>query len=164
MADVDHPKTHVEDQVEKGDVTLPRKQPLSPQHEGIDPLTESDTMYPAENTKADSTKLSKKLANTPYEAPASDPANQPVNADDSDTPASDTQESVTDQSNDTHQAADSADRKATEEAGDNDSGKLPRDAQVANRVSSDKQNTSASNKPATQDKPAGTTDSKTTDK
>lgn len=46
MADRDHPKTHVEDQ----DLDGPRKQPLSPRHEGIDPLTESDTMYPAERT------------------------------------------------------------------------------------------------------------------
>jgi hypothetical protein len=56
MADVDHPKTHVEDQ----DLEAPRKQPESPQHEGIDPLTESDTMYPAENTKDLSEKLSRK--------------------------------------------------------------------------------------------------------
>ena len=42
MADVDHPKTHVENQE---DVTLPREQPESPKHEGIDPLTEGDTMY-----------------------------------------------------------------------------------------------------------------------
>lgn len=48
MADRKHPKTHVEDQ----DLDKPRKQPLSPQHEGIDPLTESDTMYPAENVKS----------------------------------------------------------------------------------------------------------------
>lgn len=52
MADVDHPKTHVEEQVKNGDVELPRKQPESPKHEGIDPLTESDTMYPAENVQA----------------------------------------------------------------------------------------------------------------
>lgn len=56
MADVDHPKTHVEDQ----DVDLPRKQPESPKHEGIDPLTESDTMYPAENTKDASARLNKR--------------------------------------------------------------------------------------------------------
>lgn len=40
MADRKHPKTHVEDQDIKG----LREQPLSPQHEGIDPLTEGDTM------------------------------------------------------------------------------------------------------------------------
>lgn len=58
MADRDHPKTHVEDQ----DLKKPRKQPLSPQREGIDPLTESDTMYSAENVKADAEKLRKKQA------------------------------------------------------------------------------------------------------
>lgn len=47
MADVDHPKTHVEDQ----DIELPRKQPESPHREGIDPLTEGDTMYPREDVK-----------------------------------------------------------------------------------------------------------------
>lgn len=56
MADADHPKTHVEDQ----DVKLPRKQPESPKHEGIDPLTESDTMYPAEDVKGNAEKLAKK--------------------------------------------------------------------------------------------------------
>lgn len=56
MADREHPKTHVEDQ----DVDLPRKQPESPKHEGIDPLTESDTMYPRTNTKTDSEKLARK--------------------------------------------------------------------------------------------------------
>ena len=53
MADVDHPKTHVEDQ----DIDLPRKQPESPKREGIDPLTESDTMYPAENVKANAARF-----------------------------------------------------------------------------------------------------------
>lgn len=56
MADRDHPKTHVEDQ----DLEAPRKQPLSPQHEGIDPLTESDTMYPAENVKDGAARFHKK--------------------------------------------------------------------------------------------------------
>jgi hypothetical protein len=56
MADVDHPKTHVEDQ----DVDLPRKQPESPKREGIDPLTESDTMYPAENVKSNAARFNKK--------------------------------------------------------------------------------------------------------
>lgn len=59
MADVDHPKTHVEDQ----DLSSPRKQPESPQHEGIDPLTESDTMYPRNDTKTDIEKASEKAAN-----------------------------------------------------------------------------------------------------
>lgn len=48
MADRAHPKTHVEDQ----DIDGLRKQPLSPRNEGIDPLTESDTMLPREDTKA----------------------------------------------------------------------------------------------------------------
>lgn len=56
MADREHPKTHVENDK---DVDLPRKQPLSPQHEGIDPLTESDTMYSRENVKADAEKFAK---------------------------------------------------------------------------------------------------------
>lgn len=46
MADRENPNKHVEDQKLKGGV---RKQPLSPIGEGIDPLTESDTMYPAED-------------------------------------------------------------------------------------------------------------------
>jgi hypothetical protein len=62
MADVDHPKTHVEDQIAKGDIDLPRTQPESPQREGIDPLTEGDTLYPAENTKELSEKLDRKEA------------------------------------------------------------------------------------------------------
>jgi len=57
MADVDHPNTHVENQE---DVDLPRKQPESPKHSGIDPLTEGDTMYPSTNTKADSSRLNNK--------------------------------------------------------------------------------------------------------
>ena len=40
MADRKHPSAHVKDQDIKG----LREQPLSPQHEGIDPLTEGDTM------------------------------------------------------------------------------------------------------------------------
>lgn len=56
MADVDHPKTHVEDQ----DIDLPRKQPESPKREGIDPLTESDTMFPAENVQENAEKFNKK--------------------------------------------------------------------------------------------------------
>lgn len=69
MADIDHPKTHVEDDK---DVKLPRKQPESPKHEGIDPLTESDTMYPAENTKSESLKLEKKLAKEADTQPETD--------------------------------------------------------------------------------------------
>ena len=56
MADRKHPKTHVEDQ----DIDGLRKQPLSPRHEGIDPLTEGDTMLPREDTKSESEKLAKK--------------------------------------------------------------------------------------------------------
>ena len=58
MADVDHPKTHVEDQKLKS----PRKQPISPQHEGIDPLTESDKMYPREDVKSNAEKFNEKEA------------------------------------------------------------------------------------------------------
>lgn len=54
MADREHPKKHSD--------TGSRKQPLSPQHEGIDPLTEGDKLYPAFNTKAESEKLRKKEA------------------------------------------------------------------------------------------------------
>lgn len=53
MADADHPKTRIEDQ----DVDLPRTQPESPKHEGIDPLAEDDTMYSAEETKTESEQL-----------------------------------------------------------------------------------------------------------
>ncbi len=70
MADVDHPKTHVEDQ----DLKEPRKQPESPQHEGIDPLTEGDTMYPKEDTKAEGAKLAKKQATAPRETQSDDAA------------------------------------------------------------------------------------------
>lgn len=56
MADRAHPKTHVEDQ----DLDGLRRQPLSPLHEGIDPLTESDTMLPREDTKSESEKIAKK--------------------------------------------------------------------------------------------------------
>lgn len=59
MADVDNPKTHVENDP---DAELPRQQPESPKHEGIDPLTEGDTMYPSEDTKSDSEKLARKDA------------------------------------------------------------------------------------------------------
>lgn len=68
MADVDHPKTHVEDQ----DVDLPRKQPESPKREGIDPLTESDTMYPRENVKANAARFNAKEEKAALEARADD--------------------------------------------------------------------------------------------
>lgn len=70
MADRDHPKTHVEDQ----DLSKPRKQPLSPQREGIDPLTESDTMYPAENTKKIAEDYHKKEAKADEGSGADKPA------------------------------------------------------------------------------------------
>ena len=68
MADVDHPKTHVEDQ----DIDLPRKQPESPKREGIDPLTESDTMYPAENVKENAARFNKKEEKAAEEARKND--------------------------------------------------------------------------------------------
>lgn len=68
MADVDHPKTHVEDQ----DVDLPRKQPESPKHEGIDPLTESDTLYPAENVQANAKRFNRKEEAAAVEAREND--------------------------------------------------------------------------------------------
>lgn len=58
MADAKHPKTHVEDQ----NLKEPRVQPESPHHEGIDPLTEGDTLYPAHDTKAESRKLAEEEA------------------------------------------------------------------------------------------------------
>lgn len=51
MADREHPKKHSD--------TGSRKQPLSPQHEGIDPLTEGDKLYPKYDTKAEAEKLRK---------------------------------------------------------------------------------------------------------
>ena len=68
MADVDHPKTHVEDQ----DVDLPRKQPESPKREGIDPLTESDTMYPREDVKGNAARFNKKEEKAALEAREND--------------------------------------------------------------------------------------------
>lgn len=70
MADRDHPRTHVEDQ----DLDGPRKQPLSPQHSGIDPLTESDTMYPAENVKQAGEKLAREEAKADEGSGADKPA------------------------------------------------------------------------------------------
>lgn len=72
MADINHPKTHVEDQ----ELDSLRRQPLSPQHEGIDPLTESDTMLPREDTKTESEKLAKKQSKpkTDEAAPSNEPA------------------------------------------------------------------------------------------
>lgn len=64
MADIDHPKTHVEDQ----DIDLPRKQPESPKHEGIDPLTESDTLYPRENVKSNAARANAREEKAALEA------------------------------------------------------------------------------------------------
>lgn len=68
MADRDHPKTHVEDQ----DLEELRKQPESPLHEGIDPLTEGDTMLPRENVKADAEKLARKELKTARDTSSED--------------------------------------------------------------------------------------------
>lgn len=156
MADVDHPKTHVEDEK---DLDLPRTQPESPKHEGIDPLTESDTMYPAEDTKTLSEKQTKKDNDTPYDDGGSadlvEAQNQLTNPGEESDAVSESAEST--------QADDAARAKAADENVNAD-GKLPTDAKVANKVGSDKGNTSASNKPATQDAPAGKTDSKTASK
>ena len=75
MADRDHPRTHIEDDK---DAELPRKQPLSPQHSGIDPLTEGDTMYPAENTKTAGERLAKKESAEEYDSTADDNTAQTV--------------------------------------------------------------------------------------
>lgn len=74
MADRDHPKTHVEDQ----DLDELRKQPESPLHEGIDPLTEGDTMLPRENVKADSARLAKKEAKLARDTASDDATAQTV--------------------------------------------------------------------------------------
>lgn len=146
MADRENPKTHVEDQ----DLKAPRKQPLSPQHEGIDPLTESDTMYPATDTKKDSTKLSKKQADEPYQPDASDAAN--VAPEEGQAEATDAEDTTASDSTAAHEEVDSAPAEAPVNA----DGKLPKDAQKANKVRSDKDNTSPSNKPATPDEPTET--------
>lgn len=144
MADVDHPKTHVENQ----DVELPRTQPESPKHEGIDPLTESDTMYPAEETKTDSEKLTKKENDTLPENDASDPANQVPDEELSD----DVNDGVP-QASTADTQADDGKRADSAEDNVNADGKLPDDAKVANHVGSDRGNTSPSNKPATVNEP-----------
>ena len=124
MADRDHPKTHVEDQ----DLDKPRKQPLSPLREGIDPLTESDTMYPAENVKDASARLARKDAKTAEEQSAADnqtledhtdPENQPS----PDSPASTSNEAAPDsETNDTNNSNTDTDQdqlKADEELAEN---------------------------------------------
>lgn len=143
MADVDHPKTHVENDE---DATLPRTQPESPKHEGIDPLTESDTMYPREETRSDSEKLSRKQAGDEPDLSASDETvagQSNLGADDA--PADTVADSAANHAE--------SDRAARDEEPANADGKLPKDAKVANHKTSDKQNTSPSNKPATQDEP-----------
>lgn len=74
MADVDHPKTHVEDQ----DLDGLRRQPESPKHEGIDPLTESDTMLPREDVKGNAEKLAKKEAKAVRDTEADEKVAQTV--------------------------------------------------------------------------------------
>lgn len=76
MADVDHPKTRVENQ----DVDLPRTQPESPKREGIDPLTEGDTMYPAEDVKGTAEKLAREEATEPEQTPEEEVAEETVQA------------------------------------------------------------------------------------
>ena len=154
MADREHPKTHVENQE---DVTLPRTQPLSPQREGIDPLTESDTMYPAQETRRESEKLTKKENAKLAEADRSvDTVAQQTALQN---PGED-RDVAADSTADTQ--ADDAQRKQAELESPQADGKLPEDAKVANKVGSDKGNTSPSNKPATVDAPkSGTTESKT---
>lgn len=154
MADREHPKTHVENQE---DVDLPRTQPLSPQREGIDPLTESDTMYPAQETRKESEKLSKKEANTAYQ---NDSSVDTVEAQTNLKNPGEGDDVVSDSAADTQ--ADDAQRQQAEVESPQADGKIPKDAQVANKVGSDKGNTSPSNKPATVDAPkSGTTESKT---
>lgn len=83
MADRKHPDTHVEDQNVKG----VRKQPLSPIGEGIDPLTESDTMHSAEDTTKDVEKDNLTLeehtdpTNQPSPEQPASPVNKPADAD-----------------------------------------------------------------------------------
>lgn len=141
MADADHPKTHVEDQE---NVDLPRTQPESPHREGIDPLTESDTMYPAEDTKAVSTKQTKRENATAYQEP-----------DSTVTPTTDSEEPARDEATASSEDTQADDARRADAADDNMNadGKLPKDAQVANKVGSDKGNTSPSNKPATVNEP-----------
>ncbi len=141
MADVDHPKTHVEDQE---NVDLPRTQPESPHREGIDPLTESDTMYPAENTKDLSEKQTKKDNAKAYEAPASTV-----------TPSTDSEEPARDEATASREDTLADDERRADSADDNvnDDGKLPDDTKIPNHVGSDKGNTSPSNKPATVNEP-----------
>jgi hypothetical protein len=161
MADVDHPKTHVENQ--EG-VELPRTQPESPKREGIDPLTESDTMYPAEDTKAESKKLSKKIAKGTVKSTEDGRVSPNESAND-----------YSDRSAEIANAQESQEDETSTEPGDNTGdgilndeptpqnadGKLPKDAQIVNDVGSDRGNTSPSNKVATQDAPKkGTTETK----
>lgn len=154
MADVDHPKTHVEDQVEKGEVDLPRTQPISPKHEGIDPLTESDTMYPREETRSDSEKTTRKDNASEFD----DHGAAQLTEDQTNARANDAQ--PTDVAEESRENLAEADKADDAEASPNADGKLPKDSQKANHRSSDKQNTSRSNKPATQDAGTETNDPK----
>lgn len=70
MADREHPKVHAR-------AGEKRKQPLSPQHEGIDPLTEADTLYPRDGAKSDEKKTTKKaVAKDTSEADEQDTTDQ----------------------------------------------------------------------------------------
>lgn len=130
MADVDHPKTHVENQK---DVELPRKQPESPKHEGIDPLTESDTMYPADGDRVSADETADE-----YSARSSEVFNAQAKLD-----ADRNANKVGDNT---------GEGRFSESDEDVDTeGKLPEDAKKANDVGSDRGNTSSSNKPATKD-------------
>lgn len=55
MADRDNPTVHA-----KPDETM--KQPLSPQNEGIDPLTEANTLLPRVDDKGDSERVTETVA------------------------------------------------------------------------------------------------------
>lgn len=145
MADADHPKTHIEDQE---NVDLPRTQPESPHREGIDPLTESDTMYPAEETRAVSEKQTKRENSTAHVA---DNSAQTVSDQTALQTPGEGNDAVTDSAEDTA-AVDEA-RANEDEENINADGKLPKDAQIANKVGSDRGNTSPSNKPATVNEP-----------
>lgn len=151
MADIDHPKTHVENQE---NVEEPRTQPESPKHEGIDPLTESDTMYGAEDVKTKSAKLAKKGTTDGEETAQeySDRSAALVGAQ---------EEREANLPNHEFEGGDGSGRLTDEETNVNADGKLSKADQIANGVGSDKGNTSPSNKPATVNAPKkGATETK----
>lgn len=114
-------------------------QPLSPRGhdddgnpvEGKDPLAQGKTLYPREDTKAESEKLDR-----------SDEAVAQQNLEDQAADAS---------------GSDGEQRDDTPGVTPDEKGTLPADAKVANKVGSDKGNTSPSNKPATPDAEAAET-------